>query len=1029
MSEIVCRNSCRRGRMARSLLFGAIVAAAVALPALHAQESSGGLYGAVGMYARDAGAQVVIRNVNTNATQRRKPDASGKYAISGLSPGEYEIALVSGEQTVASTRAVVRPGSSTAVAQLDGRQAAATDLGEVKVTARGINNATDNTAPIDVSTPELVRQYSQNLFRKTGVDTSGNNGTGGPYSNLLTALPQQFMSQVASQPYGGSGYASFGGGSGTETRYYVNEFDTTFDYNGAGANMVPGEMIGYATVIANGASAKYSNVMGGSVSAATKSGDNTWRAGFSSYIVPPYSRLLRRHTEDYALIDADGNRTWFLEGGSATNGQQQTAFNNTFWVSGPLVQDRLFVNLAYQDAEPASRSRYMYGSTLGYFAQFMHTYHNPAATLTWNITENQTLDLVVARNKTKDYTTIWKLETPGDPQSSKDYFRNVLFNMKEDFYVGRYRWHMNDSMDLSLMGGYFTHSQQNLFTGSDIFAQRISHDSAGKNIYNVLSDGSPDSETPFQYSKRGFRADWVWQLGAHKIGAGAEHYGFYENNQSTYGKSGHYTYFDYAVASPSRDDVSGIAIPANTPYLRSFVSYYGGPLTQVNRGTYVEDYWQALDDLVVYAGVRRDNNQSMLDTGQRALNFWTTSPRFGLSWDVRGDSSMKAGFTYGLYSMAVPGVILDNALNDSMQQYTYYTYAGIHADGTPVDPRQFGSYTVASKVSDPRVVASRNIKTSQQQNIGLYFQDNGTFPNWSQTVELNYSNVKRAISAWRDLSTPGHGSAAERYLRSLGDADPHIDNVVLVNPGRDLVLTNDFDHDGTLKTVVIPAWASGLPKPKRKAYTFVAEMVHPETPEQPFFLQASYTWKHVWGNYEGYYAEGDPASNMLGSQVFQYAALTQGASGNLPQDIRHAFVLNTAHTFGSSGFSAGLGVNWQSGANKSCYSQYPILTDAASTAGEHAYYCGGVAVSRGSLGRLPSWWLLNANTAWEHAWGPHRLRLEFNIGNLLNKQTLVFVDPYYGYYNGSTLVRENRYGGQAYLAPRSASFAIRYNWN
>ncbi|WP_128421122.1 hypothetical protein [Xanthomonas theicola] len=147
-------------------------------------------------------------------------------------------------------------------------------------------------------------------------------------------------------------------------------------------------------------------------------------------------------------------------------------------------------------------------------------------------------------------------------------------------------------------------------------------------------------------------------------------------------------------------------------------------------------------------------------------------------------------------------------------------------------------------------------------------------------------------------------------------------------------------------------------------------MVHPETQEQPFFLQASYTWKHVLGNYEGYYAEGDPASNLPGSQVFQCAALTQRAAGNLLQDIRHSFLLNASHTFGSSGFSARLGANWQGGANKSCYSQDPVPADAASSAGEHAYYCGGVAVTRGSLGRLPNWWLLNANAAWAYSWGP-----------------------------------------------------------
>ncbi len=159
MSKAVFRKPCvGRRSMSRSLLFSAIVAATIAVPAVYAQESSGGVYGAVDMQGRIAAAQVVIRNLDTNATQIRKPDASVKYSIAGLSPGKYEIVLRCGEQRLASTQAIVRPGSYTAVAPLADRRAAATKLGEVRVSAAGINNAADNTAPIDVSTPQLARQ-------------------------------------------------------------------------------------------------------------------------------------------------------------------------------------------------------------------------------------------------------------------------------------------------------------------------------------------------------------------------------------------------------------------------------------------------------------------------------------------------------------------------------------------------------------------------------------------------------------------------------------------------------------------------------------------------------------------------------------------------------------------------------------------------------------------------------------------------------------------------------------------------------
>ncbi|QEE24412.1 hypothetical protein CS053_07760 [Rhodanobacter glycinis] len=544
----------------------------------------------------------------------------------------------------------------------------------------------------------------------------------------------------------------------------------------------------------------------------------------------------------------------------------------------------------------------------------------------------------------------------------------------------------------------------------------------------MLNTGESDNSLPYHYNKRGFRADFSWKIGDHKIQIGAEDYRIHTDALTEYGSKGIYYYSAYSIPTATNDGANpSVIIPANTPYVMNYNAKNGGKLFQTNRGAYIEDYWQASKNVLIYGGLRRDNAKASLADGQHGLDLYTTSPRLGVSWDVHGDSSMKIGLSAGEYSLPVPGVVMDSLFNNYAYNYTYSTYTGINADGSPIGAKQFASHTVASSAANARELTSAHLKNSLQDNFTLYMQDNSLIPDWSETVELDYSKIKRALAVWSDLdSGSGITSSAYRYLQSLGYADPYIKNYVLINPGSAVTLTNDFNHDGKLATVTIPGSNTGLPKAKRNAYTMTLDMVHPETPEQPFFLDFSYSWKHVHGNYEGYY--GETNGNVLGSPTLRYAGLSEGSSGDLPGDVRNTVRINFSHTFAHS-ITAGIGGYWQSGNPRSCYTTYPESTNAAAQGGESSFYCNGVLTPRGSLGHMPSYWDLDLHMGWTHKVGLNTFSVQFGVNNILNRQMLIYRDPFEGYYSNGSFITETRYDGRVYTAARSAWLSLRYSFN
>ena len=173
-------------------------------------------------------------------------------------------------------------------------------------------------------------------------------------------------------------------------------------------------------------------------------------------------------------------------------------------------------------------------------------------------------------------------------------------------------------------------------------------------------------------------------LGAHKLTAGFSFEHQLANNAYMRNGTGYYRY-------RSLDDF----LNERAPEAVALTYGYGGeanPTAQVTFnqiGVYVQDEWNVVDNLKLTGGIRFDNihfdNDDIMtnnaikalnyggrsvDTGQWPKNNIQISPRFGFSWDVFGDKTLKVRGGTGLFAGRLPLVFFTNMpTNSGMVQY------------------------------------------------------------------------------------------------------------------------------------------------------------------------------------------------------------------------------------------------------------------------------------------------------------------------------------------------------------------------
>jgi hypothetical protein len=987
----------------------------------NAQSITGGLYG---KEPSGKGVTVLVTNPSTGYSKQIQPDADGRYSLGGLNPGKYVVTVQQDGQAVGTRSVTVTPNVQASVPAVSSAAATAanpkaTNLSGVTVSASSLNT---EVLPIDVSTPEVSSNYNMNLVNQL------------PTGRSLESIAR-LKSNVRYDDQT-TGLVQMGGASPAENRYYFNEFDTTYDYNGLGATSLPSEALSSVQVLNSNGTVGWTNATGGIMSATIRQGTNDFQAGYSLYYTPPTSRLLnpRRHDSFasdgsyYSFNSANshgGNVTGLPPGyqGPApevASGQPSTS-GQYLWASGALVKDKLFFFAMLGNSPDNTFTTYSQNRQ----SLITDRDKNALLNLTWNITNNQSLNVAGYKDWNSSYSNLYTLNTPYDPHSVGDYFGWTQTKVKNQFLIGNYHWQINDDMSLRLMGGYLSQSSLNPTSDSGTGLPYVTEVDPVTNVSRNIGVTSTSNQLfPFQYYRRGFKGDFTWNLGDHKITIGAEHYKHYINNTIITTDGGVWTYYDRpGIVLPN-----GSLSPADGQYVSQFYERTGGAFSTVNKAAYIDDYWQVAERWVIYLGARFDTFINKNVEGQNFLRMPITSPRLGVSWDVHGDSTTKLGVNLGKYALAIPSSVNNGAAGSVYEWYRYYTYTGMDpATKAPTGLAQIGPQSTLINGLAPTAynVASSNIKAPYQYEFQVYLQQQ-LGAAWTAQAELGYSSLKRIIDDTcynQGITDYANAHGYPNYVDESG--------CPMFNPGIAQVFTRDYNGDGKLEQLTIPGNVFG-PAPTRHYSHLTLELAHQRTSDEPYFLDVSYTWAHLYGNDDGLLNLGTRTGTGPGEQIYwDFPGLMEYGNGDLAGDIRHSLNLNGVYYF-SNGLRVGSTLDMHTGEPLSCLGTYPDINNPAELYGAASHFCNGVPSPLGGAGRLPFFWQWNLGVGYDWAINDkNHLSLDVQVQNVTNRKGKIDANQIYdtgSLPSGGAWPLNPSYGAATWQVPRTTQLVLRYSF-
>ncbi|MCD7098570.1 hypothetical protein [Stenotrophomonas sp. MMGLT7] len=892
-------------------------------------------------------------------------------------------------------------GKSVSVAQVQVAAGSATALnldGEGATSLEGVQVTAARASTIDVTTP-----FTSTAMLTQDVDNL-------PMSRSISAVAAT-NANVRSESATGTSLPAFNGATPAENRFYINGFDITYDYTGLGYTAPSYEALASTEVISDGFPAKYGNAVGGVTSSVTRTGTNDLHGGTLLTYTPATGRL---NPNAPSVRDSDGN--WYdYNNADHTDG----TLSQTVYLSGPLLKDRLFFNVAGTRTYPYdSRAT---GKTYRY--DYSDDARSGIVDLTWNITDRQTLNAYYSRSRSNGATDYSKLHTSYDDADGYDYYASYATTDVVKTAIANYQWQVTDAFTMKAMTGYM---RRDLAYSGNYYDEPyvLYYDTSSS--YTTLNGVSASKPDDFVYTKKGGRLDFEWDLGDHHIGFGAETYKTFVHSASVYNN-----YWTYRIV-PSTGIVNGVSgFTPGDHYARRYYYSSGGSFDSKRTGFYIDDNWHVTDDVVVYLGLRRDSYQNYTSIGSSFADLALNAPRLGVSWDMAGDGSRKLSFSAGRYSLPLPLSINKTVGTATTSWYGYYSYTGMDGDSTPTGLSQIGDivYNNNSTITDSRLVASHNLKPSYEDQYALSLEQDlsvvapawmgNAADGWFGKATASYRNLKNIVEDTCDATT------RNAYIRDvLGYSDYSGETVscILVNPGEDQVLLRDVNGDGSLERITIPSSYLGIDKAKRKRYALGLTLEHPFSDH--YYAKVSYTWQHLYGNYDGAMnVTQKSTSNVSSNAAFDYPLLGVGATGDLSADIRHSLKALGYYQW-DNGLRLGAGVQMSSGRPLSCLGASPDGT-LTSYAGDF-FYCGGDLATRGSQGRLPFYWSLDLSAGYTYDLGSHgKVRLDLKMTNVANRKGIVDRDEDYENSDGSVYAT---YGLPAYQSPRSTWFTARYDF-
>ncbi|MBB3227933.1 outer membrane receptor protein involved in Fe transport [Luteibacter sp. Sphag1AF] len=1004
-----------------------------------AQSTVGSVYGTA-----DAGAQVTIVNQGNGFTRSVTAGNDGKFSISSLQPGDYQISETNKGQTVNRVISIVAgQGFNLNLAAPSGATSGAENLSTVSVTANAL-------PPIDIASMQTNTVLTSAQIKQL------------PIARNQTAVALLAPGATKGDSAFGN-LASFSGASVAENSYYVNGFNVTNFFQSLTYSQVPFEAIDQEEIMEGGYGAEYGNSTGGVISVNTKRGTNEWKGGVD-VTWNPYNLQASQpniYLQNGSLLRNTGSNKNYLVGNNNTGNANDFGTRYNAWIGGPIIKDKLFMFALVGGTKTSDEH---YGDVTGGGSYNRTSISDPRylVKLDWNINESNILEYTGFSDTSKTNQSIYGYgyDDSGKPYRT-DYLGNVYDKTGGQTNILKYTNYVTDDFTISAQYGKSVNKRANTATAANGIVETYDGDifdaanspgcpgitdnrqpvKAGAQAYPHCGFAG-ELNTPNGEDRRGAgRIDFEYKLGDHDLKAGWARDHFTSQTGTAYEGGALYTY----VSIPESILGHAPGLDPSDSVVEQTVFATGAKIGVTQKSYYLQDDWHITDNFIARIGARNDGFENTNSVGQtyvKQVHSW--QPRLGFSWDVHGDSSLKIYGSAGDYSLPLDANVALRGASASLYQQQFFSYTGTNPlTGAPTGlgplsdayAAAFPSRTgvvyqngEAGVVPDPGSVVTQGLKPFKQREFILGAQQQ--VGDWTLGIKGIYRFILTGVDDSCDFR-PIAAYANRTYGLDLDTTSltPDASNVpgcYIFNPGSGVTLNTPVDASGKIYNIHLSAADVGEPKYKRsyEALQLTAERSF----DNVWYTKASYVWSHTRGNSEGGVDSNNGQADTGTTELFDYPEIMAGTNGYLPNDREHTFKLYGAWQITPEWLVGANGI-FQTGRPENCYGLNPIDSQVVGGYGSGAYlYCNGMVVQRGSVGRTPNYWNIDLNASYKPQWFKG-LTLTANIYNVFNKQKVLSVNEVGEDNNGASLATSTYLTPTSFQQPRYVQISAEYDFS
>ncbi len=954
----------RWGVLSRTLSFTVCFLLSVALA--FSQERTGTLQGLVldpsGSAVPNASIEVasdsLLRPVST------KTDSGGGYLFSSLPPGLYTVSVTApGFRTFKAASVSLQVGRSTRIdAKLEVGQVAES----VVVSGEG--------AAVDTATNVISANVTADIYDRLPKGRS--------FDSLIALAPG-----VRLEPKGG-GYQS-DGASGSENVYIIDGVEVTDIQTGElkRQNRIPIEFIGETQVKSSGIDAQFGGAIGGVVSATTRSGSNQFHGQASFYLVndsmsalktlipgasgeETASQRMRLDPNDdskanYFLNKKDGyrnfqpgfvlggaikkDRLWFFVGAypQFMQNQRTVTFLSNKQTGSYTRNDRQDFTISKLDFAPTAKLR-------GSFA-YMYM-------------ASKTNGLLPARDGTDAFSTPFADRGSRQPQNNFTYQGDYTVSSKllVSVFGGR---NYRNFKDYGIPPGtryFFVNGNTALPSTLPIPA----------NLLGPSGNFTPNNQQTVQDI---FTRNNLNVIASYLFNAGGQHNirgGWNINRLHNSPVAG--TWPDGYVRISWNGQRNAITKPGS---YRGTYGYYvnrvfatEGDVSSNNQGLFIQDQWRVNKKLTLMLGLRteREYVPSFSDNKNipsKAITFgWgqKLAPKLGFAYDPTGVGKMKISASFGRYYDIMKYELPRGSFGGDKWKDYYYTLDS--PNFLAIKPNPAPNSATGTLPGTLIEVVDNRIPSNDPAN---------------PLVDPNLKPVRQtAWDAGYEYLFEGGWAAGVRYTHK--QLDHTIEDVGILTPqGEQYYITNP----GFGFSVDASKFPKGYPTnvtPKAQRDYDAVEFHLERRFAKKYFLNTSYTWSRLFGNYGGLASSDEngrtsPNVNRYFDEAWMsYDAKGQLVNGRLGTDRPHTFKF-----FGSYDQKWSKYGTTRIAPQIFAFSGTPVTTEV-DVQGVPVFVYG-----RGDLGRTPVFSQVDLLISHDFNVGEgKRIRLEFNASNLFNQATV-----------------------------------------